>query len=284
MRKLLAVDLDGTLFYPKQVGRCISRRNVKFLRKWIDAGNQVVLITSRSTEFVERLKKEIERPFDLMSCTSAHIIHDGELVSHKWINNEELVKMFNSIDEKYKPIGYLLTAEGHPCVVYNTKRAGIFFQLLYHMWYWFQFKYREPCETSNELFLELMNSGKVYKVMTFFGLGKKKRTLSKEINKELRENFPEIESSWSLIVNELTPKGCNKGEGLDEYCRITGFKKEQVYVVGDSGNDITMFQKYHENSYCMAHAYPSVKKYAKHTVTRVYKLDKLVLKGENQLC
>ena len=280
MSKLLACDLDGTLFYPKQAGRCISRRNVKFLRRWIDAGNKLVLITSRSLEFVERLKKEIERPFDIMACTSAQTIYERELVRHIWMSNDELQKVLKHIDEKYKPLGFLLTAEGHPCVTYNTKRARLFFQIFYHLWYWGQFKYREPCENSNELFIDLMKNGKVYKVMTFFGFGKSKRTLSKEINKELRDNFPEIESSWSLIVNELTPKGCNKGEGLEHYCNVAKIPANDVYVIGDSGNDIAMFQKFHEHSYCMAHAYPSVKKYAKHTVSRVYSLDKLVLKGE----
>ena len=116
--------------------------------------------------------------------------------------------------------------------------------------------------------------------MIFFGLGKNKGKLSKEINKELREKFPEIESSWSLIVNELTPKGCNKGEGLKRYCKLVNIDPKDLYVVGDSGNDITMFNYFHENSYCMAHAYPSVKKYAKHIIAHVYNLGKLVLKGE----
>ena len=73
MCKVLACDLDGTLFYPRGIKRCISRKNVKFLRKWIDLGNKVVLITSRSYEFVQRLKKEIDRSFDVMTCTSAQI-------------------------------------------------------------------------------------------------------------------------------------------------------------------------------------------------------------------
>ena len=118
--------------------------------------------------------------------------------------------------------------------------------------------------------------------MTFFGFGKKKRELSKEINKQLRSNFPSLESSWSIIVNEITPKGCNKGDGLVEYCRKLNINHDDVYVVGDSGNDISMFNAFHEHSYCMAHAYPSVKKYAKHVITRVHKLGKLVLKGEEK--
>ncbi len=280
MCKVLACDLDGTLFYPKQVRRCISKRNVKFLRRWIDAGNKVVLISSRSYEFIKRLEKEIQRPFDVMSCTSAQIYHNGELIRNVNMSNEELKTIFEKVDEKYKPVGYLLTAENHPCVVYNPGRKGKFFLLMYKFYYFFQFKYREDVEMDNEVFLNLLESGKNYKLMTFFGFGKKKGVLSKEINKKLREKFPQIESSWSLIVNELTPQGCNKGDGLDEYCRMLNINKKDVYVVGDSGNDIAMFQKYYEHSYCMAHAYPSVKKYAKYAITRVYKLDKLVLKGE----
>ncbi len=280
MCKLLACDLDGTLFYPRQLGRCIPPRNVRFLRHWIDAGNKVVLITSRSYEYVEKLFKEIKRPVDVMSCNSSKIHIDGKLVKHSWMPNEELKKIFEGIETKYEPIGYLLTAENHPCVIYNSKRRGRFFMVLLMIWYFFQFKYREKNEINNDLFIDLMNNGKCYKVMTFFGFGKKKRDLSKEINKALREKFPEIESSWSLIVNELTAKGCNKGEGLEQYCKLANIKDEDVYVVGDSGNDIAMFTKYHEHSYCMAHAYPSVKKYAKYAITRVHKLDKLVLKGE----
>ena len=65
--KVLATDLDGTLFYPRSKTRCISKKNVKFLRKWIDAGNKLVLVTSRSAEFCKRLEDEIDRPFDLIS-------------------------------------------------------------------------------------------------------------------------------------------------------------------------------------------------------------------------
>ena len=242
----------------------------------------MVLITSRSAEFVERLKDEIQRPFDVMACTSAQIFHDGEIIRDKWMPNKELETILKKIDEKYKPIGYLLTAKDNPCVVYNTNRKGKLFLIFYRFYYWFQFKYREPAFIDNNLFNDLIKNGKVYKVMTFFGFGKSKRTLSKEINKELRENFPAIESSWSLIVNELTPRGCNKGEGLEFYCQKVGIDEKDVYVVGDSGNDIAMFQRFHEHSYCMLHAYPSVKKYAKHTIARVYKLGKLVLKGEKK--
>ena len=117
--------------------------------------------------------------------------------------------------------------------------------------------------------------------MIFYGLKKNKSKISKEINKELRDKYNDIEVSWTAQVNEITPLHCSKSEGLKKYCEIMNIDKDNVYVVGDSGNDISMFNDFHEHSFCMKHSYPSVKKYASHIISRVYKLDKIVLKGEN---
>lgn len=280
MSKVLAVDLDGTLFYPKKTSRCISRKNVKFLRNWIDAGNRLVLVTSRSHEFTERLNDEIQRPYDVLNCTSSQIYHDGQLIYEKSMPNADLERILDEINKRYHPIASFITSKRQPCVIRQQSKLNFFLKIMYRLWYFFQFSYREPSLVSDEEYMREVKEGDVYKVMIFFGLGKNKSKLSKEINKELREKYPEIESSWSLIVNELTPMDCNKGAGLVRYCELTNTNPDDLLVVGDSGNDITMFNRFYENSYCMAHAYPSVKKYAKHVITRVYKLDKLVLKGE----
>ena len=280
MSKVLAVDLDGTLFYPRKLKRCISLKNVHFLRRWIDEGNRLLIVTSRSHEFTVRLKDEIQRPFDVINCSSAQIFHDDELIHEKAMKNAEIAKILEKIKKRYHPSAVFITSKDHPNVIYHSSGLSKISLLFYRLWYFFQFKYREPSEVSNNVFKEQLANGRIYKVMVFFGFGKSKSKLSKEINKELRENFPDIESSWSSIVNELTPKHCNKGEGIEKYCQLLNVDPNDVYVVGDSGNDISMFNRFHENSYCMSHAYPSVKKYAKHVISRVHKLGKIVLKGE----
>lgn len=281
MGKLLACDLDGTLFFPKQMNRCISKKNISFLQKWVDNGNKLLLVTSRSKEFCERLKKEIERPFDLIACTSSQIFKDGEQIRNCYIDGKEAKKLLKILDERYKPLAYLLTTENYSCIIHSPKKVNIFLRALYKLWWFFQFKYREPYIIDDEKTNIELENGKVFKIMVFFGLRKKKGIIAKEINKELRENFPEIESSWTMIVNELTPKNCNKADGINFYANYCKFDKKDIYVVGDSGNDIAMFKEF-PNNYCMMHAYPSVKKYASNIITRVYKLDELVLKGETK--
>ena len=280
MAKLLAIDLDGTLFYPKNIRRCICKKNVKFLRRWIDAGNKVVLVTSRSTQFTERLKDEIKRPVDFITCCSSQIIADDKLIYNKAMPNAKLKNIINRIETVYEPIALLMTSENHPCIIKTGRKVAFFYIWFYKIWWWFQFSYREPFIADDDLFNKELESSKVYKIMTFIGLKKKKAQISKELNKEFREQFPEIESSWTAQVNELTPQGCNKGNGVERYCQLTGIDAKDVYVVGDSGNDITMFNKYYEHSYCMKRGHPSARKYAKNIISRVYKLEDLILEGE----
>ena len=281
MAKLLAIDLDGTLFYPKCIRKCICKKNVLFLRKWIDAGNRVVLVTSRSTQFTEKLKDEIQRPVDFINCCSSQIVANDKMVYDKWMPNKQLKKVLERIENTFEPIALLMTSENHPCIIKYSRRVSRIYVFFYRLWWWFQFSYREPFIADNDMFQNELENAKVYKIMTFIGLRKNKAKISKETNKELREEFPEIESSWTAQVNELTPKGCNKGNGVERYCQLQGINPDDVYVVGDSGNDITMFNKFHEHSYCMKRGHPSARKYAKHIISRVYKLEKLILRGEN---
>jgi len=281
MAKLLAIDLDGTLFYPKRIRRCICKKNVLFLRKWIDAGNKVVLVTSRSTQFTERLKGEIDRPVDFINCCSSQIIANDKMIYEKPMPNEKLKAILKHIEDNYDPIALLMTSENHPCIIKYSRKVSHIYTIFYRIWWWFQFSYREPYTVDNEMFENELNTAKVYKIMNFIGIRKNKAKISKEINKALREEFPEIESSWTAQVNELTPQGCNKGNGVERYCQLLNINPDDVYVVGDSGNDITMFNKFHEHSYCMKRGHPSARKYAKHIISRVYKLEKLLLRGEN---
>ena len=281
MAKLLAIDLDGTLFYPKRIKKCICKKNVLFLRKWIDAGNKLVLVTSRSTQFTAKLKDEIQRPVDFINCCSSQIIANDEIIFDKCMPRGELKGILSRIEQTYEPIAFLMTSENYPCLIKYSRKVSKIYTVFYRIWWWFQFSYREPFTLDNDLFEKELDTAKVYKIMNFIGLRKSKSKISKEINKELREEYPEIESSWTAQVNELTPQGCNKGNGVERYCSLLDIDSNDVYVVGDSGNDITMFNKYYEHSYCMKRGHPSARKYAKHIISRVYKLEKLIMRGEN---
>lgn len=281
MAKLLATDLDGTLLYPVRLKVAIPKKNAKFIRDWIDNGNRVVCVSSRTLSFLPRLEKETGRQLDFIGASSAQISVKGEVVKDTPFDNKILKEIIPELDKKYHPFVFILSTDKHPfCIKTNIKRTK-WLAWFYRTYWKMQFARKERYVLDETTFNEEIDHGKVYKVIVFFGLGKKNTMLAKEATKEIREKYEKynvIEASWSKMVIELTPYDCHKAIGLKEYCEREHFDPSDVYVVGDSGNDITVFKEYYEHSYCLKHSYPSVKKYAKHTIRRVYNLEKVIKK------
>ena len=99
-----------------------------------------------------------------------------------------------------------------------------------------QGKYKEKYIVDNDVFEKQLATARTFMARILFGVKKKKNSAkAKEMNKKLRERFPDIEFSWTDIIIEMSPAGCTKSNSLNFYVEKTGFKKEDVYVVGDSG-------------------------------------------------
>ena len=63
MIKVIATDLDGTLFYPKKRLRLIPKKNKEFLTRFASNGGKVVVVSSRGFNFASKLEKKC--PFNL---------------------------------------------------------------------------------------------------------------------------------------------------------------------------------------------------------------------------
>ena len=81
---------------------------------------------------------------------------------------------------------------------------------------------------------------------------------------------------------EITAKGVNKAKSLEEYLRINNISKDEVAVIGDSENDLVMFDSFN-NSFCMSHAEEDIKKRAKHIVDSVSDLRDYLLDEKGNL-
>ena len=69
--KVLATDLDGTLFYPKDKKNIICLENLKFIRDFIDEGNKVILISGRSFDFLKIVAYFEEKQEKLLKSSAA---------------------------------------------------------------------------------------------------------------------------------------------------------------------------------------------------------------------
>ena len=284
MSKILACDLDGTLFYPKGRKQLISDKNIVFLRKFIDSGNRVVFVSSRGRETIEKAIKEVDRSIDYISVNGCVICVDGNIVRDTSIPNNTLEYIVNNIVKDHKPLALLSSSYNYPITIAIYAAAGRLLKWFYKTYYDLAFGiYAEKYIVDNDVFDKEMKDGKVYTIRVFTGLSRKKTNkINKELNKILREQYPNLEASWVGPLIELTPQGCSKAASLIDYLNMINASRDDVYVIGDSGNDISMFNEFHDHSFVMKHAYPSVKKYASNEVSRVYKLDKYLLEKEKK--
>ncbi|MCD8195459.1 MAG: HAD family hydrolase [Coprobacillus sp.] len=280
--KLLVVDLDGTLFVPRRIHKLIPKKNLKFLRSFIDEGNKVIFASSRSYQFSKKLQEELDRPCSFICCNGSQVINEnGEFYQNISFEREEIKNLLESIDNEYKPKLFLLYCEDHHMVITDKGRLPGLFKFFYKFANRIQFSRKENYVLSNDMYDNELENGIIYKATFFFGVTKKKRNHAIEVNRYIREKYPEIESVWSGLVDEISPKDVNKGTSLKLFSEREGISHDDIYVIGDGGNDIPMFKEYYQNSFAMTKTPSVVKKYAKHTVNRVFNLEKYLLKGEN---
>ena len=268
MKKLIATDLDGTLFYPKKRIRLISNKTRKFIRGFIDEGNHFVVVSGRNIGPCSRVFTKLERQGTAIGCNGSFIIHEGQLIYSKTFEPDILHRVIKYCEENFETKGFYVMADTDEFVQRN-KFKSLIYRFMNALWYFYQGALRNPFVISEKRFNEIIDTGHAYKLMIMFGISKKSKKRSQEANKELFKQFGnEIEASWSNEFIEISPYGCSKSNGLKFMENYLKINHDDVFVVGDSGNDISMFKEYQEHSFCMSHAPLSVSKYAKHIVKR----------------
>lgn len=268
MKKLIATDLDGTLFYPKKRIRLISNKTRKFIRGFIDEGNHFVVVSGRNIGPCSRVFTKLERQGTAIGCNGAFIIHEGQLIYSKTFEPDILRRVIKYCEENFETKGFYVMADTDEFVQRNRFKSLIY-RFMNSLWYFYQGALRNPFTINEKRFNEIVDTGHAYKLMIMFGISKKSKKRSQEANKELFKQFGnEIEASWSNEFIEISPYGCSKSNGLKFMENYLKINHDDVFVVGDSGNDISMFKEYQEHSFCMSHALLSVSKYAKHIVKR----------------
>ena len=276
--KVIATDLDGTLFFPKRIFRMLTRRNKIFLRNFIDEGGRLLIVSGRNHLYLNKVKEKIKRQVDDCGCNSAFIDVDNKEIKNVALDNKRIKEVLIDIKKRFDVSGIFLMTESHNMIM-PKKQFKFIHRIGYKFYELFQGTYAEVRVKSDELIKQELDHGRVYKVMMFFGISKKTISICMEANRRMRELYPDLEFSWCGELIEITPKGCSKAEGIKQYLDYLKIKHHNVMVVGDSGNDISMFRSF-ENSFCMSHASMKIRKYANHIIYSVSDLEKYLDKEE----
>lgn len=272
MAKILVTDLDGTLFYPKKKLGLIGKENLAFLREWVDNGNKLVLASGRNYKDADKILKKIGREATFIGCNSAVIYENGKIVYEDLLDGKEIIKLMERIESRFDPSNYVVMTENYNTYIYSRKYKPSF-RCIYPLYKLSQGRYGSPYKiVRKSKFIKEIKNGRIFKLMCFFGIGHRNSVRASIVSKYLSKYESNYESNWSSISIEFNNKGCTKANGIKKYLEMHNYSKDDVYVIGDSGNDVCMFKEFYDRSFCMKHSNSSIKKYAKTIVDNVYEI------------
>lgn len=250
--KLLALDLDGTLFTgDKQV----TPENRAALKAAEAQGVQVVITTGRPLPAIHHILEDL----DLYDGNHYSITFNGGLVQR---NNGDILSKTEMSREDLRLIYAILEPLGLPMdilsdgIVYSLASRGN--HSLYHQ--------ANPALTFVEVgsFNDIPEDIVYNKVVVVTDADFLDQQISL-LPQELHETY-EVFKSREIIL-EIMPKGVHKAHGLTLLTEYLGIKKEEVMAMGDEENDLTMLE-WAGLGVAMANAVPQVKAVAKAVTTK----------------
>lgn len=266
MIRAIATDLDGTLFYPKRRFRLISTANRQFIRNASESGKEIILVTGRNVFVPKKVNKKfaLKKNISVVSCNGARVIHDEKIIYEKPISNEKAVKLYNFL-LKHKEVKTIMFFTDRPHMYVDSSKLSLLFKFFGWLGMSLQGAYFEPFKLGKKKTIQMLNDPtvKIYKIMPWCGLGQKGIDTARRIVDEFKEEFKdEFEMWFSGSAIEIMEHGTNKAESLKKLLDICNIGYDEVAVIGDSGNDIPLFENF-ENSFVMDQAPEEVKQKAK---------------------
>ncbi len=275
MIKVIASDLDGTLFYPKRKARLLTSGNKDFLKRLSEAGKKVVLVSGRNYPILEKIAKKINYYPIMIGCNGAFVSVDNKIVYQNSMDHDKVRKLYHDLRDSYSILAWLVMTDKKPLIITTPNIKKHQFALLF-LGYRLQGVLSEKYEFGEDVLEECLNDPEChfYKVMPYFGYHSDAVQLARNHAELFRQKYgDEFEILWSSDSVEFMNKGANKANALERFIEDRNINHQEVAVIGDSGNDVPMFERF-ENSFVMAQAPQEVKKHAKHELKEVCEIEK----------
>lgn len=210
--KLLASDLDGTLFF-KELEKGYKQGDIDAIKQFQKEGHLFGCCTGRALEGATPSFK------DLLDC-DFYIASSGAVICDRNLN------IIYDCPISFDIIQSLCHRYQHQVTVFvQTLR----YHILAKGWPEEVFHYIETID-------ELKNK-KIYGIC----LISEDENLLDEIEKELKENYPDVVGYRNMDAIDVVAKECSKGKAVMKVKEL--FQADISYGIGDSYNDIPLLQK-----------------------------------------
>lgn len=261
MIKLIASDLDGTLL--DEPNR-ISKINLDAIDYAYQKGAKFCFSTGRDLQSVKDITCLLKhKPVLLLGNGSEVYDEDENLVFQNFFNNKYLVEVCEIMNKHDVP-HMVFTTDGFYTTTNPVEVRRRFIERIgkirnQEMAHIFATNMDKPCNNLVQIedIQEFAKTKKVLKVEGFHYNSKPVEDVKKEL-----EKFTEL-SHLSTGKNnvEVTNLTATKGLALKRYCEHANIKKDEVMVMGDSHNDLSMFE-FFKYSFAPENSIQEIKDYA----------------------
>lgn len=249
MNRLFVFDVDGTLVDRDLI---FKKSTIDSLNKLIDQGDIVAIASGRCYSGVLKYISQLKNGRKFLICANGSKIYEFE---------NKLLK------------GYSLKIKDFIKIVKLCEKHKDFYPYFYKDCSLGYFEYNSFIKSEklsndmNEMRISIDNidyNMDIEKVM----IQSKNRCEVTSFNPPLwcflRYSFAKASNCYI----EFTHRRASKGNGVNFVRKYLKIRKQDVYVFGDSGNDISMFKKF-KNSIAMDNGFETLKKRAKYITKKV---------------
>lgn len=262
MIKLIISDLDGTLLHAKDSysSHEIVAENIEAVQSLKQQGIDFAIATARGSGFKSEVERQLQTKVHYVGNNGAEIVDkDDNLIAEKMFGYEQLqevIELIAQLDENCNLLTqdadgtlYMLYADRYPFVSNNPLIRD-----------------RSFCDSRT-----LISEAKALENSKFWRLTillepESKLRIKEKLEMSIKGRYHVFSSDVDFL--EIADPFVNKGHGVLALAEHLGLNIDEIAVIGDEENDLSMFA-ITNNSYCMDHSKPHVQQKANHIVKSV---------------
>ncbi|MPW24744.1 Cof-type HAD-IIB family hydrolase [Alkalibaculum sp. M08DMB] len=243
--QLISTDMDGTLLNSEKL---IPQENIEALYKLQDKGIKIMFSTGRTFESAISYAASI----DLEPCIAGS---NGAIVSY-----EDTIESFNL--DKNKIFEYANKCQEIDLIYQITTQKCSYFYRTFDV---FDLFYKSNSMVNNEFVLEKEMFHDISEIKNFEDMNNIIKFDIFDKNNRIKEIYRELDYDiFNIVIPEdyyveLTGKKVNKGNAVKKVAEYFGIPSKNIMSIGDSGNDISMFE-YSGCSVSMGNAHGDIKR------------------------
>lgn len=228
MKKLLAVDLDGTLLNDDHE---ISEANLAAIRSYQNRGGLVVVVTGRNLRAAQDFANQVSPTLPLVCFNGAYILDPKEerILNNQFLSTEQVASLIEVARKHHVPYRYYdletIYAPESMRSLYQKYEGGMGPQMQYFSDEALASHYREAAIQVPKFVLHTDDEDRLNRAR-------------QEI--EAQAGWA-VAQSWTGLI-EVMAKDVNKGIALKLVCAHLSISLEETIAVGDQENDCAMIE------------------------------------------